>query len=143
MSPLPRTPLLATDGFVRDAEGRVLLIRRKNPPKAGSWALPGGFVDVDEDPREACVRELREETGLEVAVERLGGVWGSPGRDPRFHTVTVVYVCSVVRGTATGADDADEARWFTPEQIGALDFAFDHRDVVAALLAEPRTGPAG
>ena len=139
MSPKPRTPLLAADGFVRDAAGRVLLIRRKNPPSAGSWALPGGFVEENEDPRDACVRELKEETGLDVVVERLGGVFGKPGRDPRAHTVTIVYVCRVVGGAATGGDDAAEARWFSPGELPWLAFAFDHREVVAALLG----GPAG
>ena len=130
----PVTPLLASDGFVRDAQGRVLLIRRKNPPFQGSWALPGGFVDVGEDPRDACEREMKEETGLVVSVERLGGFYGRPERDPRGHTTSVVYVCRVLSGEAKGGDDAAEARWFAPEEIASTPLAFDHGEVLAELL---------
>jgi 8-oxo-dGTP diphosphatase len=134
MTGKPVTPLLAADGLVRDAQGRVLLIRRKNPPFQGSWALPGGFVDVGEDPIDACAREMREETGLTVAVESLGGLYGRPDRDPRGHTVTAVYVCRIVSGEAKGGDDAEEARWFPPEELAQTPLAFDHREVLAELL---------
>jgi 8-oxo-dGTP diphosphatase len=130
----PVTPILAADGLVRDAEGRVLLIRRKNPPFEGTWALPGGFIDVGEDPREGCEREMREETCLEVSVEELGGFYGRPDRDPRGHTCTVVYRCRVLSGEAKGADDAAEARWFRPEELAGTPLAFDHREVLAELL---------
>lgn len=131
----PVTPALAVDGLVRDAEGRVLLIRRRNPPSG--WALPGGFVDVGEDPVDACAREVLEETGVGVAVEGLAGVYGRPGRDPRGHTVSVVYRCRLLSGAAKGGDDAAEARWFTPAEIAALDLAFDHREVLDELVGLP------
>ena len=134
MTGKPVTPLLAADGLVRDAERRVLLIRRKNLPFEGTWALPGGFVDVGEDPRDACVREMREETGLTVAVVRLGGLYGRPDRDPRGHTVSAVYLCRVLDGKAQGGDDASEARWFSVEQIENLPLAFDHREILDELL---------
>jgi 8-oxo-dGTP diphosphatase len=130
----PVTPILAADGFVRDADGRVLLIKRKNPPGEGTWALPGGFVDVGEDPRDACEREMREETGLEVAVTRIGGFYGRPDRDPRGHTASIVYACRIVSGEAKGGDDAAEARWFAPEELPETALAFDHREVLAELL---------
>ena len=130
----PVTPILAADGFVRDAEGRLLLIRRKNPPDLGSWALPGGFVDVGEDPRDACEREVREETGLVVAVERIAGFYGRPDRDPRGHTASITYACRIVSGEAKGSDDAAEARWFRPEELRTTPLAFDHRDVLAEIL---------
>lgn len=130
----PVTPLLAADGLVRDLEGRVLLIARKNPPFQGSWALPGGFVDIGEDPRDACVREMREETGLDVEVTELGGLYGAPSRDPRGHTVTAVYRCRVLAGEAKAGDDAADARWFRVDELPATSLAFDHRDVLAELL---------
>ncbi len=133
--PRPETPALAVDGLVRDTQGRVLLIRRKNPPEG--WAIPGGFVDVGEDPVDACAREVREETGVEAAVEGLAGVYGKPGRDPRGHTVSIVYRCRLVGGTAKGSDDAAEARWFTPAEISALKLAFDHREVLDELVGLP------
>jgi 8-oxo-dGTP diphosphatase len=130
----PVTPLLAADGLIRGAEGRVLLIKRKNPPFQGAWALPGGFVDVGEDPRDACVREMAEETGLAVEVTGLGGFYGRPDRDPRGHTATVVYMLRVVSGEPRGGDDAEEARWFRPEELPDKEIAFDHRDVLAELI---------
>lgn len=133
--PRPVTPALAVDGLVRDAQGRVLLIRRKNPPEG--WALPGGFVDVGEDPTAACAREVREETGVAVAVESLGGVYGRPDRDPRGHTVSIVYRCRVIGGSPEGADDAAEARFFTPEEVASLRLAFDHREVLDELVGIP------
>ncbi|MEO7918633.1 MAG: NUDIX hydrolase [Thermoanaerobaculia bacterium] len=134
MTGKPTTPLLAADGLMRDSEGRVLLIRRKNFPFEGSWALPGGFVDIGEDPRDACVREMKEETGLTVAVERLGGLYGRPDRDPRGHTVSAVYLCRVLEGEAAGGDDAAEARWFSAEELKTLELAFDHREILDELL---------
>jgi len=130
----PVTPLLAADVFVRDADGRVLLIRRKNPPDQGSWALPGGFVDVGEDPRDACEREMAEETGLKVEVIANAGFYGRPDRDPRGHTASIAYACRVVSGEAKGGDDAAEARWFRPEELIGTPLAFDHRDVLNELL---------
>ena len=96
--PKPVTPTLAADGFVRDAQGRVLLIKRKNPPNEGSWALPGGFVDVGEDARDACEREMDEETGLKVEVVRIAGFYSRPDRDPRGHTASICYECRIVSG---------------------------------------------
>ena len=134
MGDRPVTPLLAADGFVPDAEGRLLLVKRRNPPFQGSWALPGGFVELEEAPPDACVREVKEETGLEVAVEKLGGVWGRPGRDPRYHTVSTVYLCRIAGGTLGAGDDAAEARFFTVAEIAALPLAFDHREILDTLL---------
>jgi 8-oxo-dGTP diphosphatase len=134
----PVTPSLAVDGLVADAEGRVLLIRRRNPPEG--WAIPGGFVDVGEDPLDACRREMKEETGVEVSVEGIGGVYGRPDRDPRGHTVSIVYRCRLLGGTAKGGDDAAEARWFTPAQIAGLPLAFDHREVLDELVGLPPGG---
>jgi ADP-ribose pyrophosphatase YjhB (NUDIX family) len=107
--------------------GAVLLIRRKNPPEG--YALPGGFIDYGETAEAAAVRELAEETGLEALSLQLLGVYSDPNRDPRFHTLTVVFI-GQVEGTLKAGDDAAEAQWFPltrlPEPI-----AFDHRQIIA------------
>jgi 8-oxo-dGTP diphosphatase len=117
---------------VADGALRVLLIQRAAPPFAGRWALPGGFVDEREDLAAAAKRELREETGLRVARLVQLGAYGKPGRDPRGHTVSVVFLAVAADG-ATGAagvagDDARALRWFAAARPPAL--AFDHRVVL-------------
>jgi 8-oxo-dGTP diphosphatase len=124
----PRTPLLTVDGVVVE-DGAVLLIRRRNPPFAGRYALPGGFVDVGETVEIAVVREVCEETGLDTAVERLLGVYSDPARDPRGHTVSVTYLLRRLGGTLAGADDADDARFFPLDALP--DLAFDHAHILA------------
>src|SRR5215510_14636253 len=104
--PAPKTPLLATDCVVLDAKGRVLLIRRGNPPFKGKYALPGGFVDVGEAVEDACRRELLEEAGIRAGRLELVGVYSDPKRDPRGHTCSVVYLARVKRATARAGDDA-------------------------------------
>src|ERR1700722_9350289 len=116
-------------------DARVLLIQRGNAPFAGSWALPGGFVEQGEQVAEAAPRELAEETGLRVDAGSLEllGVYDTPGRDPRGWTVSVVYIARVPGESAVaGADDASDARWFSVEELPEL--AFDH----ALILADAR-----
>ena len=132
----PRGPALTVDGVVVEGNA-VLLIRRRNPPFAGDYALPGGFVDYGETVEAAVVREVREETGLEVVVARLVGVYSDPNRDPRGHTVSITYLVHRRDGTLAGADDAEDARFFLFDALPPL--AFDHARILAdarALLAE-------
>lgn len=111
----------------------MLLIKRKNDPFKGKWALPGGFVDEGEDLPVAAARELMEETGLLAeGLEQLGA-FGKPGRDPRHHTVSVAYAGFAAEdAVATGADDAVEAKWFSVKNLPEL--AFDHADIVNLAL---------
>jgi 8-oxo-dGTP diphosphatase len=116
-----------------DAPRRVLLIQRRNPPFAGEWALPGGFVDEGETVAVAAGRELREETGVEVSGLALLGVYDTPGRDPRGWSVSVVYVlCVASELEARGGDDAGDARWFASDELPPL--AFDHKLIVEDAL---------
>ena len=133
---MPTTPVLTADAVIVDPERGVVLIRRGHPPFQGCWALPGGFVEVGESCAQACVREAREETGLEVEPVALLGVFSRPDRDPRGHTVSTVFVCRAVGGHLAGGDDASDARWFS--DLSGVELAFDHADVLAAasLLAE-------
>ncbi len=127
--PTPRTPVLAVDALIVDPARGVVLIRRANPPFQGRWALPGGFVEVGETCEAACVREAREETGLEVKPVELLGVYSTPDRDPRGHTVSPVYLCRVASGEVRGGDDASDARWFS--ELTGVELAFDHAEVLA------------
>ncbi len=128
--PKPVTPLLAADAIIElvDRPGRpIVLIERRNPPPG--WAIPGGFVDVGERVEHAAVREAREETGLIVTLRALLGVYSDPGRDPRGHTVSAVYVAEAT-GEPRTLDDASAVLVLLPEAIPAL-LAFDHATVLA------------
>lgn len=107
--------------------GEVLLIERTNEPQG--WALPGGFVDYGESAEAAAARELAEETGLKARSLELLGVYSQPGRDPRFHTLTVVYLGRADGELAAGSD-AGAARWFPLNALPAQ-IAFDHRQIIA------------
>ena len=126
-----KNPKLATDGIVCVGDG-VVLIRRGRAPFEGAWALPGGFVEDGEDPLDAVAREEREETGLDAAVTGLVGAYGAPDRDPRGHTVSIVYELRAL-GEPRGGDDAAEARAFARDALPS-EMAFDH----ARILAEWR-----
>jgi len=129
---------LTTDAVVFSKEGGmlcILLIQRKNDPYKGHWALPGGFVEDDEDLEPAARRELEEETGLRA--EKMTQLYtiGTPGRDPRGRTVSVVYYTFVdaKAHTIKGADDAAAADWFDVMALPPL--AFDHLDIINYALA--------
>jgi 8-oxo-dGTP diphosphatase len=120
----------------REAGPRVLLIRRKHEPFAGRWALPGGFVDMDEALEAAARRELYEETGVEAAQLEQLQTFGDPDRDPRGWTISVVYLARVdaARLKPQAADDAAEVKWHRLGRLPPL--AFDHDQVL--VLARQR-----
>ena len=120
-----RNPLPTVD-IIIEYSGGVVLIKRKNPPPG--WAIPGGFVDYGESLEEAAVREAQEETGLTVRLKRQMHTYSDPGRDPRFHTITTVYVAEG-SGGLKAADDASEAGVYTQDGLPA-DMAFDHREIL-------------
>ena len=108
---------------------QVLLIKRKNEPYKEMWALPGGFVDANEDLPDAACRELKEETGIDAKPMRQIGAFGKPGRDPRHHTVSVAFRFEVGQNTiAIAGDDATEAKWFDLNDLPPI--AFDHVDII-------------
>ncbi|NOZ58932.1 MAG: NUDIX hydrolase [Euryarchaeota archaeon] len=127
-----KAPALAVD-IVIEVGSRIVLIRRRYEPFAGSWALPGGFVECGERVEEAAVREAREETNLNVEVKELLGVYSAPERDPRGH---VVSICFIARGEGElrGRDDAAEAGLFSPREALGLSLAFDHAEIIKDYL---------
>ncbi|MEZ5773800.1 MAG: NUDIX hydrolase [Hyphomicrobiaceae bacterium] len=130
----PVTPLLTADCVAFDRKGRVLLIRRGRPPFAGSYALPGGFVDPGETVEAACAREFREETGLEAGRLRLVGVWSGPDRDPRGPTATVAFMTVIAGRAPRAGDDAAAAGWI--EDWRRQPLAFDHAEIIAAAARQ-------
>ena len=111
----------------------VLLIKRAREPFKGLWAFPGGFVDKNESLEDAAARELLEETGLtQIRLEQIGA-FGDPGRDPRGHTVSVIFASIVDRRIeAIAADDASDAAWHSARRPPEL--AFDHQTILRIAM---------
>jgi 8-oxo-dGTP diphosphatase len=129
-----KQPALAADCVVFDRTGRLLLIRRKNPPFQGQFALPGGFVEYGERMEAAALRELKEETGIDGRLIRLVGVYSRPDRDPRGHCVSAVYLVDANGQLPVAGDDAATAEFV--ENYRAVKLAFDHDEIVADALAQ-------
>ena len=129
-----QNPALAVDAAVR-CNDTVLLIQRGNEPWKGAWALPGGFVEYGEDPRDAVLRELEEETGLKGTIIRLLDARGNPERDPRKHIVSIVYLVEA-EGEPRGGDDAADARFWPIDMVlnGELEIAGDHTEILRDWL---------
>lgn len=120
---------------VTDADYEILLIERRHEPFAGHWALPGGFIEIDEDLEAAARRELHEETGLHAGTLVQIGAFGAPDRDPRERVISVVYAgfVPIDAPAAMAADDAADARWYGLDALPEL--AFDHACVIAEVRA--------
>lgn len=125
MSKEYRNPLPTVDIIIQ-CQGGVVLIERKNEPHG--WALPGGFIDYNESAETAAVREAREETSLDVELIRQFHVYSEPGRDPRHHTLTVVFLARA-DGTPVAADDAKTARVFARDDLPD-EICFDHAQIL-------------
>lgn len=123
-NPVPASPV-----SVLPSPASLLLIQRESDPFKGKWALPGGFVDMDETVKEAAVRELKEETGIEGIDLEQFHVFDAPDRDPRERTISVVHYGFTDKPLpVTGSDDAQDARWFPLDALPEL--AFDHEEII-------------
>ena len=145
----PESPLVGVGAVIVDSESdsqsedriepRVLLIRRGQAPLMGEWSLPGGALECGETLRAAAAREVREETGLEVEIVDMLGVYERviPGDDGRvrYHYVLIDFLCRPLSGDLKAASDAAEVRWFTREELPALKLTDDANDVVHKGLA--------
>lgn len=130
-------PAVTADCIVmtRDDEPKVLLIERGHEPFKGCWALPGGFMNMDETTEQCAIRELEEETGLKVNEIKQIGAYSKVDRDPRGRTITVAYLALVDKPLPVrGQDDAAKAQWFSIKNLPKL--AFDHEEILRdAFLA--------
>lgn len=129
----PEQPIIGVGAIVIE-HGRVLLVKRAHPPIAGQWSIPGGALEIGELVREAAVREAREETGLIVEPGELLGVFDRVLRNPeqrvQYHYVLIDFLCKRVGGELRAASDAAEVRWFTCEELPALNLADDTHEVI-------------
>lgn len=117
----------------------ILMIRCANPPFAGMWALPGGYVGIDETIANAARRELREETGIDCSHLRFVGYFDTRDRDPRERTVSFAFIAEVQEAAKVqAADDASDAGWFPLQSLPEM--AFDHATIMDAALAARRDG---
>ena len=124
-----RNPVPTVDALIHIPGRGVVLVERQNEPHG--WALPGGFVDYGEPAELAAIREAKEETGLTVELTGLLGVYSDPHRDPRFHTLSVVYEATADQdATPCAGDDAKNARFFPLDALPS-NMAFDHGRIVA------------
>ena len=135
----PEVPLVGVGAIIIEDE-RVVLVKRLHPPLQAEWSIPGGVLEVGELVREAAIREAREETGLTVEPGELLGVYDRILRNPekrvQYHYVLIDFLCRRVAGYLSAASDAAEVRWFTRDELPALNLAGDTVDVIARGFAK-------
>lgn len=130
MSQQRTTPFVTVDMIIELPEG-VVVIERRNPPFG--WALPGGFVDMGESLEDAARREAKEETNLDLKDLRQMHTYSDPKRDPRFHTVSTVFIAKGV-GVPRSGDDAKNLKIVPYDELLKIDYAFDHKQVIRDYL---------
>jgi 8-oxo-dGTP diphosphatase len=133
-----RNPIPAT-GAIVGRDDSIILVKRKYPPRVGYWCFPAGFMEYDESPMQCCIRELKEETGLDIRIRRP--FWNYSGHDdPRSNAVLMMYLADIVGGDLTAGDDASEVGYFELDKI-PQDIAFAaHRDCIADYRRYRETG---
>lgn len=132
-------PSVTTDCVIFGFDGtklKVLLIERGIEPFKGTWALPGGFLRMDESAEQGALRELKEETGLETGYIKQFHTFTAPNRDPRERVITIAYFALVRIQEVKGGDDAARAQWFSLDDVPAL--AFDHDQILRMASRELR-----
>ena len=124
-------PKIAVDIIVDNGDSGIVIVKRKNDPFKGKWALPGGFINTGETVEQAAERELREETGLKIELEGLLGVYSNPERDPRGHVISIVMYGKEKGGKLkTKTDETDDALWLHLNNTDRVEFGFDHAIIV-------------
>ena len=128
-------PAVTADCIVitKEENAKVLLIQRGNEPDKGTWAFPGGFMNMDETTEQCAIRELEEETGLKVKDVHQIGAYSKVDRDPRGRTITVAYLAIIDKPiSVVGQDDAAKAEWWPISALPQL--AFDHDEIMADAI---------
>ncbi len=128
-------PALTVDIVIIRRDGSIVLVRRRNPPFQGEWAIPGGFVEYGETVEAAAVREAKEETGLDVELGKIIGVYSDPKRDPRGHVVSVCFLAREAGGELRADTDAKEAKSFASSLLPPR-LAFDHARMLADAITK-------
>jgi ADP-ribose pyrophosphatase YjhB (NUDIX family) len=112
---------LPSVGAIAIKDGKILLVKRKYEPEKGSWAPPSGFVESGEDPKTACLRELKEETGTEGRITKIIDVWLEQ-TEVYADVIVIIYLVEITGGVMVPGDDADEARFFTQDELPNFHF---------------------
>ncbi len=127
------TPSLTVDNIIRK-NSMILLIKRLKEPFRDCFALPGGFVNFGESVEDAVKRETLEETSLVVDPINILGVYSDPLRDPRRHTISVVFMSNIVEGIPKAGDDAKQIEWINVDRFSKITMAFDHMIILSDYL---------
>ncbi len=135
----PRPMVTVDIIFINIVKNKILLIERGREPYKNYWALPGGFVDMDEELEDAAYRELKEETNVDNISLSQFKTYGTLGRDPRGRTISIIYYAITEKDgiTAKAGDDAAKAEWFDIKSLPKL-IAFDHRDIINDFICSKR-----
>ena len=127
---MSQSPRVTVDGII-EVGGKIALIKRSAEPFKGFWALPGGHVENKETVENATIREVKEETGLDVKINKLIGVYSDPKRTPdKIKRIAIVFSCEKIGGYLKGGDDAKEAVLFSRKELNKTRLAFDHDKIL-------------
>ena len=135
-----KIPSLTTDIFIFDDNFNFILIKRKNDPYKGHWALPGGFVEYGESVETAAIREAKEETSIDVELKDLVNVYSNPDRDPRGHTISIAFTAKGDFTSRNADSDASDIDIFSEKKLDEINLAFDHDKIIKDCLKKAKNG---
>jgi 8-oxo-dGTP diphosphatase len=119
---------------ILDENRKFILIKRKNNPFKNYWAIPGGFVEYGETVENAAIREAKEETGVDIELKKLFNIYSNADRDPRGHTITIVYIATGNINDMKSGSDAEDILLCSFEELTSLKIAFDHEKILTDIL---------
>ncbi|MDO5851821.1 MAG: NUDIX hydrolase [Methanobacteriaceae archaeon] len=129
-----KNPAITVDMIIFNNQNELVLIKRKNNPYKNYWALPGGFIEYNEEAEHAAIREAKEETNLDIELKKLIGVYSKADRDPRGHTITIAYTAIIKEGILKSDSDAKDTMFINVNKINDIDLAFDHKKIIKDSL---------